>query len=65
MKAKSPCYDCDTRKTPCHDTCEKFKEYRAQIDAEKDLRKEHSEMEAYMSAAIKRYWRIKHEKNSG
>lgn len=62
---KSPCYDCDKRKTPCHDTCDRYKEYRAKIDAEKDLRKEQGEMEAYRCAAIKRYWRIKREKNSG
>ena len=65
MLKKSPCYNCDTRKTPCHDTCDKYKEYRAQLDAEKELRKDHSEMEAYMNAAIKRYWRINREKNSG
>lgn len=65
MLKKSPCYNCDTRKTPCHDSCEEYKAYRAKIDAEKYLRKYHGELEDYRCAAIKRYWRIKHEKNSG
>lgn len=31
----TPCKDCPARRTACHDTCERYKEYRAELDAQR------------------------------
>lgn len=33
---KTPCYDCKERSVGCHSRCEKFSEYRARLDDEKN-----------------------------
>lgn len=33
---KPPCYDCKERSAGCHSRCEKFSEYRAMLDNEKN-----------------------------
>ena len=33
MRFKPPCKDCPDRHTACHDSCEKYKKYRAEIDS--------------------------------
>lgn len=34
----SPCYKCDDRELPCHDTCDKYVKYRAVMDDERKAR---------------------------
>ena len=31
----SPCYKCKKRNPPCHDSCNKFKDYRSSIEKSK------------------------------
>lgn len=40
MIVQAPCKDCADRKLGCHSTCEKFKTYEKQRDAEKILIRE-------------------------
>ena len=28
----APCYKCENRNPPCHDNCEKYKDFRKQVD---------------------------------
>lgn len=32
---KPPCKDCQNRRTACHDTCERYKAYKAELDAQR------------------------------
>lgn len=32
---KTPCKDCQNRRTACHDTCERYKAYKAELDAQR------------------------------
>lgn len=34
MRENSPCKDCANRHTACHDSCEKYKEWRARYQAQ-------------------------------
>lgn len=35
MADVTPCYQCTERKPYCHGSCEKYKDWKAQLDAEK------------------------------
>lgn len=37
---KPPCKDCQNRRTACHDTCERFKAYKDEREAEKAYTKQ-------------------------
>jgi hypothetical protein len=34
----SPCFDCPIHTPPCHSTCEKYKAYRKEQDANREAR---------------------------
>jgi hypothetical protein len=36
-----PCKDCPERHIACHDTCERYKEWKRQIDEQKKAKKEY------------------------
>jgi hypothetical protein len=36
-----PCKDCPERHTACHDTCERYKEWKQRIDEQKKAKKEY------------------------
>lgn len=44
LRDRSPCADCpsDEKYTACHDTCKKFKEWRAKLEAVKAAREEYN-----------------------
>ena len=46
MRDKAPCACCpaDEKYTACHDTCKKFKEWRAKLEAVKEARENYNRM---------------------
>ncbi len=51
MKVKSPCLNCEDRFPACHDTCEKYKEYKAESMADKTAR--HKWEQAYKFGRVR------------
>ena len=41
---KQPCYNCPDREMGCHGRCERYKAYRAEVDAIKAKRKAESDI---------------------
>lgn len=41
---KQPCYQCPDREMGCHGRCERYKAYRAEVDAIKAKRKAESDI---------------------
>ena len=41
---KQPCYNCPDREMGCHGRCERYKEYRAEVDAIKAKKKAESDI---------------------
>lgn len=35
----APCYNCTKRNPPCHDTCEKYKEFKGELKEIKETEK--------------------------
>ena len=44
---KAPCKGCEERYPACHDTCEKYKTFRAEVDDIKHIKQIRNEFEAY------------------
>lgn len=51
---KSPCKECEERKSGCHSTCEKYKEYRESIDHIKNEKKKEAEINNYVKTRVKK-----------
>lgn len=43
MNHKTACKDCAERHVGCHDTCEKYKEFKAKVEREKQLKRAYQE----------------------
>ena len=48
MNHKTECQDCTERHIGCHDTCEKYKEFKQRIEHEKQLKREYQEKHGEM-----------------
>ncbi len=50
----APCLDCDVRETACHDQCEKFAEYRKELQKIKDAKYSRAASQNIRTTAPKR-----------
>lgn len=56
MRFKPPCKDCPDRHTACHDTCSKYKDYRAEIDSYAEAKRKVSHVDmAIKDKSVKIY----------
>ena len=63
-----PCYnngkDCDRRHLNCHEKCPDYKDWRAELDKEKQLKKDESAYIQYQKNAILKRIKRKNEKSN-
>ena len=60
---KCPCYKCEERNAHCHSTCERYKEYRAELDRRRTTLAD-AEVRDFILDSIERNRRLKNAKNS-
>ena len=51
---QSPCKDCPNRHLKCHSECQKYQDYRKNLEAEKSLIKLEKEIDTYQKIACKK-----------
>ena len=60
-----PCRDCEMRKLHCHSACEKYKEYRKEIETRNAEMREKVEAYNFAHAVKKEVWRRFYKRRSG
>ena len=51
---ESPCMECQERKPACHDSCERYREYKAKVDEVKGRKREADRKEQLVHPGLKR-----------
>lgn len=51
---ESPCLECQERKPACHDSCERYRGYKAKVDEVKGRKREADRKEQLVHPGIKR-----------
>lgn len=51
---ESPCLLCEDREPACHDSCERYREYKAKVDEVKGRRNEAARQEKLLHPGIRR-----------
>ena len=54
----SPCYNCDEKYIGCHDSCEKYREYKSNIDEINQAKREYNDFRLYKKDVIYKAERI-------
>lgn len=54
MSHKPPCKDCKDRSVGCHGTCEKYKEYRSNLDDRKETIKKNRSTDALIASYVRK-----------
>ena len=60
----SPCHYCEFRHKNCHDKCEVYSEYKAQLAEVSKVEKENSEADTYIYKTICRKRKMKNAENN-
>lgn len=64
-KSKNCCFECESRTTTCHSTCERYKEYQAERQAELDLKALQHDVDKYYIEKLGKYRRSYSRVNGG
>ncbi len=51
---KAPCKDCEDRHPACHDKCERFADFRKEIDRIKEAKRQHMIREGWSPHVIEK-----------
>lgn len=54
----APCYNCDERYIGCHDSCEKYREYKSKVGEINQKKREHNDFIIYKKCVIYKAERI-------
>ena len=65
MSKDNPCHYCTERDPYCHTTCNKYKKWRAELDAEKQARHLYAERYRKTAGAMKAFYQSQRVDYSG